>query len=680
MKRLISTLLFLVMFMSFAELMAQPSPPILISPPNGATNVSLFPTFDWSDVSGATSYRLQVFQGANTVLDVSNITQSQYSVITAVLTGNTNYYWRVNATGPSGTSGWSSQWTFTTVVAAPPVPVLSSPANGSTGVSLTPVLSWNASPGATQYRVQVSNNSNFTSTVVDVNGLANTGYVIQSGVLSNGVQYFWRVNASNSGGTSDWSTVWNFTTIVAPPPAPTLISPLNGATNVTVTPTLDWSDVSGATGYKVQVALNSSFTALVFDESVTASQVSISSGTLSGQTLYYWRVAAVNAGGQGNYTTPWSFTTIVAPPAAPFLVAPPNNATGVSRTPTLDWNDVPTATSYRVQVSTNPNFTTTVVNMVTGSTSSYTVPYGVLNYNTLYYWRVNATNAGGTGQWSSVWNFTTQIQAPSAPTLIAPPNGSTGQSLTPILDWTDVTGANSYRVQISTSSLFNTTVLDVNNVTQSELNVPSGVLTGNTQYYWRVAGINSGGQGPYSSTWNFRTLNTFYLNLKVYLEGFWNGTKQVKDTVRVYLANPISPFTLRDSSSAFLDSTGSALISLGKAPNGNYYIVVKHRNHLETWSSTAPSFATGSTSNYDFTTAATKAYGSNMKQVGSVWVLYGGDGNADGFVNPDDYILFRQQFGRDGYKGSDYNGDGFVDGYDLPIIYSNFGKSYARPF
>jgi hypothetical protein len=68
-----------------------------------------------------------------------------------------------------------------------------------------------------------------------------------------------------------------------------------------------------------------------------------------------------------------------------------------------------------------------------------------------------------------------------------------------------------------------------------------------------------------------------------------------------------------------------------------------------------------------------------MKQVGSAWVFFGGDINQDGNVDPDDYTMYKSQFGRDGYKPSDLNGDNFIDGYDLPILYSNFGQFTKRP-
>lgn len=674
-------LLVLVILLSTGTIFAQPSPPTLIAPPNNSTGVSLFPTFDWTDVTGATSYRIQVFQGANSILDQAGLTVSQYTVITAILMPLTQYYWRVNATGPGGTSGWSSYWYFTTGQAIPAAPQLVSPLNNATGVSVTPVLDWSDVTGATSYGVQVSTNSGFTSTVINVNGLTGSGYVVPTGILNNGVTYYWRANASNTSGTSPYSAAWQFTTVVSPPAAPNLISPSNGATGVSTTPTMTWSSVPSAISYHLQISQSSQFTSLVYDQpGIISTSHTIPTGNLVGQTQYFWRVSAVNAGGEGPYQNPFNFTTGIGVPAAPFLLAPANNSTGVSRTPVLDWSSVPNATSYRVQVSTDSNFATTVVNSVTGSSSQYTVPSGILSYGTLYYWRSNATNASGTGPWSQTWKFTTIIQAPAAPTLLSPANLATGVSLTPALDWTDVSGADYFRVQISTSSTFTTTVLDITNIEASNYSVPSGNLSGNTIYYWRVCGYNAGGQGAWATYFRFTTLQTFSLGLKVYLEGFYDVATQVRDTVTVYLAYPTTPFAFADSSKVYLSATGTATLSYGNAANGNYYIVIRHRNHIETWSSSAQPFTTGQTVNYDFTTAQTKAYGGKMKQVGSAWVLYGGDANTDGYVDPADYELFKPQFGKDGYRSCDFNGDNWIDGHDLNILYPNFGISLSRPY
>jgi hypothetical protein len=389
--------------LSSLSAVAPPSAPTLSSPSNGATSVSITPTLSWNASSGATSYQLQVSTNSSfstTVVNQTGITTTSYAV--SGLANNTTYYWRVNATNAGGTSAWSSSRSFTTIVAAPSAPTLSSPSNGATGVSITPTLSWNASSGATSYQLQVSTSSSFSTTVVNQTGITTTSYAVSG--LANNTTYYWRVNATNAGGTSAWSSSRSFTTIVAAPSAPTLSSPSNGATGVSITPTLSWNASSGATSYQLQVSTSSSFSTTVVNQTgITTTSYAVSG--LANNTTYYWRVNATNAGGTSAWSSSRSFTTIVAAPSAPTLSSPSNGATGVSITPTLSWNASSGATSYQLQVSTSSSFSTTVVNQTGITTTSYAVS-GLAN-NTTYYWRVNATNAGGTSAYSTAWSFTT---------------------------------------------------------------------------------------------------------------------------------------------------------------------------------------------------------------------------------------------------------------------------------
>lgn len=93
-----------------------------------------------------------------------------------------------------------SSLTATATVPAPAAPTLASPSDGATGVSTSPTLSWHASSAATSYRLQVSTNSNFSTTVVDQSGVTGTSYSVSG--LANNTTYCWRVNAMNAGGTS----------------------------------------------------------------------------------------------------------------------------------------------------------------------------------------------------------------------------------------------------------------------------------------------------------------------------------------------------------------------------------------------------------------------------------------------------------------------------------------------
>jgi len=198
--------------------------------------------------------------------------------------------------------------------ASPPAPTLSSPIDGATNQSVTPTLNWNASSGATSYTLQVSVSNAFMSYVYNQSGLTGTSQQVTG--LSNNTKYYWRVNATNSVGTSAWSNAsspWNFTTIAGgtAPPAPTLSSPANNATSVAIPPTLTWNASTGAATYTLQVSTSSSFGSFVYNQSgLTGTSQQVSG--LSNNTKYYWRLNATNSIGTSawsNASSPWNFTT-----------------------------------------------------------------------------------------------------------------------------------------------------------------------------------------------------------------------------------------------------------------------------------------------------------------------------------------------------------------------------------
>ncbi|MEW6141525.1 MAG: fibronectin type III domain-containing protein, partial [Thermodesulfobacteriota bacterium] len=125
---------------------------------------------------------------------------------------------------------------------------------------------------------------------------------------------------------------------------PTLLSPANGASCVATTGTLDWSDVSGATGYKVQIGTSCGSGT---EYPVTSSHYGYS---LQPGTKYYWRVCTRNSCGYGPWSGCFAFTTDPGPLGSPTLQSPANNATCQGTSGTLDWSDVSGAAGYRVQI------------------------------------------------------------------------------------------------------------------------------------------------------------------------------------------------------------------------------------------------------------------------------------------------------------------------------------------
>jgi hypothetical protein len=181
------------------------------------------------------------------------------------------------------------------------------------------------------------------------------------------------------------------------------------------------------------------------------------------------------------------------------------------------------------------------------------------------------------------------------------------------------------------------------------------------------------------------------VNVKLYLEGFWNSSLQMMNEVQDETASKwgngiTDKLTLEIKEDSFpftsiftysnLDITTIGNVSISNIQGnitGNKYIVVKHRNHIETWSANPISFD-GTVINYDFTSSDTKAYGDNQKQVypGKYAILVG-DVNQDGVVDLSDLVEMDSDLtgGTVAYIVYDLNGDGVVDLSDLVTIDEN---------
>ena len=93
----------------------------------------------------------------------------------------------------------------------------------------------------------------------------------------------------------------------APPPAPSLVSPIDGAENVSQPLTLDWDVVSGADSYQVQIDTNGTFSERVVDSTMSTSECEVSG--LEEGNIYHWRVRAHNSVDWGDWSSTRSFTT-----------------------------------------------------------------------------------------------------------------------------------------------------------------------------------------------------------------------------------------------------------------------------------------------------------------------------------------------------------------------------------
>ena len=151
------------------------------------------------------------------------------------------------------------------------------------------------------------------------------------------------------------------------------------------------------------------------------------------------------------------------------------------------------------------------------------------------------------------------------------------------------------------------------------------------------------------------------------------------DYITIELHDATAPYALAFTKTVILNTDGSATAAFPATASGNsYYVVIRGRNIVDTWSATPVAFTATAVFNLG---SATQAFGSNLGTVGTTPVIYSGDFDAspfgDGLIDFFDYQVWDIDYSNfeTGYKQSDLNGDGLVDFFDYAIWdlnYSNF--------
>lgn len=151
-----------------------------------------------------------------------------------------------------------------------------------------------------------------------------------------------------------------------------------------------------------------------------------------------------------------------------------------------------------------------------------------------------------------------------------------------------------------------------------------------------------------------------------------SGSSVLCDSIQVEFHDAANISSIAYSAKLVLETNGAfGIVGFPNSMLSNsYYLVIRHRNSIETWSANPVLILANTT--YDFTTAATQTYGGNQMEVESgVFALYSGDFNQDGFVDSFDFPaldtdIFNGVSGM--YVNTDLNGDGFVDSFDFPLF------------
>jgi|GEM_PF-1714624 hypothetical protein len=440
--------------------LGNPTQAVLIYPANNSVNIPVAVNFLWNrsqdqlemanmkeilkdarsiskagskgkkNTANVSAYRFELTTDTtnlNFVEDDSTLTDT-----TTLITGLqylTNYWWRVSAMNQAGWGAFTNWSTFTTIIDTPFVVQLVSPIKGSSG-NVRPVkLEWMSSARAGSYSIEVGTDSTFATTTLNISGWPDTTYIISG--LINLTTYYWRINAINIGGTSAWSQVWNFKTLGDPTQA-NIVYPANNSIDIPVTVNFIWNQSqdqlmkskrngymknfniisaeskgksfpANVSGYGFELLTDTTSTNYVVNDSIITDTTVQVTG-LKNLTNYWWRVRAMNQAGWGAFTSWSKFTTIIDTPGVAVLLSPNSSSIilDTAKSILFSWMSTLYASTYELQIATDNKFSTVLLDSAGIADTLFTYHSKILT--SAFYWKVQASNTAGPGQWSAVMN------------------------------------------------------------------------------------------------------------------------------------------------------------------------------------------------------------------------------------------------------------------------------------
>lgn len=393
---------------------------------NGSVKLS------WNVVTGATKYAVQKYASTGWKT-VGYATTASYTV--TGLTNGTDYLFRVRS---DFGGSWSEPSAKVQIAPVDPVPQNVKATAGEKSVK----LSWNSVTGATKYRIQQYTASGWST----VDYVTTNSYTVTG--LTNGKSYSFRVVAYLNGTWGEASAA-----VKASPVEPVPQNVMAVAGNGQVK--LSWTAVKGAEKYRIQMYTASGWTTKDY---ATTNTYTVTG--LKNNTEYSFRVLSYFGG-------KWSgaSATVMAMP----INEVPQNFKAVigDGQALLSWNKVNGAVKYRIERYTNSAWAT----VADTASCSYTV--SGLSNGASYVFRVSAYVNGDWGNPSEKIKVTLVNPVPQNLTCVVGDQSAK-------LSWTEVSGAEKYRVQLYTGTEWTT----VDYVTTNYCNI-TGLINGKT-YVYRV--------------------------------------------------------------------------------------------------------------------------------------------------------------------------------------------------
>ncbi|MBF0430785.1 MAG: hypothetical protein HQK83_05870 [Fibrobacteria bacterium] len=513
-----------------------PNIPASPSPSDKMENVPLAPVLAWSEVvadGGNAGLKVVYDVYLDTILNPEKLLtqgQSRNWIPLSFQLNNTKYFWKVVARfGNSEIRG--PVWNFSTGGspvdnALPITPAVVQPEHNALNQNAVSVLlQWQGGDvdigDQVKYDVYLSTDSN-PGNRVGVN-LSRTFLEISG--LENGVNYYWKVVASDGKATVE-GPVWKFTTRAIDgqnksPDKPSEPYPLSGSQGMGLSVHLAWTGSdpdNDKLSYEIRLSGDQQFS----DSKKVASGISSTFFELTGldaDAMYYWQVISSD-GEAAAKSDIWNFRTRQAEDdnQAPHIPSTPTPVSGVPNqelSVLLSWSG---GDSDSDMVSYNLLFGKENPPLSVIKSNQFTTLYKVsaLQPATTYFWQIIASD-GMSRSLGPVWSFHTKDKdslniPPLRPENVAPVSGASAQNSALTLSWSggdpDVLDEVRYDVRLGVSNP--PLVSLANEQKESSLDV-NGLALGVT-YYWQV--LASDGKDVVSSeVWSFSVKEPAIANL-----------------------------------------------------------------------------------------------------------------------------------------------------------------------
>ena len=473
----------------------------LSSPANGASDVSVSTDITWNAIGDADGYYLTVgtTPGGNDILNNEDVLATNTYNLAADLPENTTFYVSItpyNAVG-SATSCTEESFTTETLPTAPPCTTVTLPTNGATEVAVSTNIFWDEIANADGYYLTIGTTTGGNDILNNEDVVGTNSYNLAADLPEN-TQIFVTAVPYNSVGTATSCTEISFTTETLPtvPLCTSLTTPINGATEVSVSTSLQWTTINNADGYYVTAGTSSGANDILDNEDVVGTNTFDLLTDLPEATEIFVTIIAYNGIGIATGCSETSFTTETMPtaPECTALSTPINGATAVDVNTQIAWSTIANADGYYLSIGTSSGSGDILDNEGIVGTNTYNLASD-LPEDTQIFVTVIPYNGQGMASGCTEDAFTTAtvLSLPNCVALTSPTSEAIEVAVDTALEWNPVPDADGYRISIGTSTGGNNIAdqIDVGILTNY---TPDTALPNNTTIYVSITPYNTDGE------------------------------------------------------------------------------------------------------------------------------------------------------------------------------------------